>query len=107
MEETNKVIEIKECKYRLPCGRCDKYDKDCDIAIAEMQMKNDFFTEPKKAIDYPVHSLKDNCIHNWELHFDNDSSSDTGTYYVCSKCGTISTTTLEILNNTEVANYDE
>lgn len=21
---------MEECKYRLPCGRCEKFNKDCD-----------------------------------------------------------------------------
>lgn len=23
----------KECKYRMPCGRCDKFDSFCDMNI--------------------------------------------------------------------------
>ena len=36
---------VKECEYKLPCGRCNKYDDFCDA--------------PK---DYDV---KFNCNHKW------------------------------------------
>ena len=30
VKEEDYDISMGKCKYRLSCGRCDKYDKDCD-----------------------------------------------------------------------------
>lgn len=27
---------MKDCKYRLPCGRCDKFDSFCDMGDIEI-----------------------------------------------------------------------
>ena len=58
---------MEDCKYRLPCGRCDKFeDKVCDAITCEIQK---------------------NCEHNWEL-----SSINIATNIAidkCSKCGAI------------------
>ena len=27
----------EECKYRLPCNWCDKYDRECDVVLWEIK----------------------------------------------------------------------
>ena len=64
---------VKECEYRLPCGRCDKYNKDCDA--------------PK---DY---NPKFNCNHKWLTKIvESDYVDDNGNKYCvihqsCIYCG--------------------
>lgn len=54
---------MKDCKYRLPCGICDKYDMDC--------------CAPKEK----------ECEHDWALDETVIGSFSVANYYVCSKCG--------------------
>lgn len=60
---------MQECKYRLPCGRCEKYNRDCDA--------------PKE------------CNHNWAYDTkQTDSYDENGNrYYLmrkfCIKCGVV------------------
>lgn len=54
---------MKDCKYRLPCGRCEKRGTPCD-AIKEKE-----------------------CEHEWELTGTSISSDYVINYYTCSKCG--------------------
>lgn len=49
------------CKYRLPCGRCEKRGAPCDA--------------PEK------------CEHDWVLDETKIGSFCVTNYYVCSKCG--------------------
>ena len=64
---------IKECEYRLPCGRCDKYDDFCDATK-----------------DY---SVKFNCNHKWLTKVvESDYKDEYGNNYVvvhqkCIHCG--------------------
>ena len=65
---------VKECEYRLPCGRCGKYNKDCDA--------------PK---DY---NPKFNCNHKWLTTkiVESDYVDDNGNKYCvihqsCIYCG--------------------
>lgn len=71
------MIETKECKYRLPCNWCDKFNKFCDM------------TEPIK-IELPD---ANNCDHDWKAESTSMFPSDNGepyyvTKYVCRKCYT-------------------
>lgn len=54
----------KDCKYRLPCGRCDKYDKECDAP---------------------------ECKHNWKFvqEYWNSETNYFFKKYVCTECGDI------------------
>lgn len=60
---------MENCKYRLPCGRCEKFNKDCDA--------------PRK-----------NCNHNWIIEVEESDYRDErgNRYFVvhqhCPLCGT-------------------
>lgn len=51
---------MKECKYRLPCNYCDKYDRVCDVVefeINNMTMgncKHDWLKTKRVTIDNVV-----------------------------------------------------
>lgn len=69
------MIEMKECKYRLPCNWCDKFNKFCDMS------------EPIK-IELPN---ANKCDHDWKVEHTYMFPSDNAepyyvTKYVCRKC---------------------
>lgn len=72
------MVEVDNCKYRLPCNWCDKFNKFCDM------------TEPIK-IELPN---PNNCDHDWEVESTRVFPADGGkpyyiTKYACRKCHTI------------------
>ena len=56
----------EECKYRLPCGRCEKRGASCDA---------------------PDVDVKEECEHDWVLTQTQIDSFYAANHYVCSKCG--------------------
>lgn len=52
------------CKYRLPCGRCEKLGAPCDAPEAPEE-----------------------CKHDWLISEIITDSFGVVNYYVCSKCG--------------------
>jgi len=55
------------CKYKLPCGKCERYDRDCDA---------------------PKYNDSKECEHDWEpmdFEFNKDALSF---HCVCRKCNT-------------------
>lgn len=60
------------CKYRLPCGWCDKKDKLCDLPKTN---------EEKIATLEANHAL--GCDHEWEWIASNSLGE---TFYRCRKC---------------------
>lgn len=72
------MVNFKECKYKLPCNWCDKFNKYCDM------------TEPIK-IEFPD---PEKCDHDWileEIYV--YPSEDFKMYhrgkYICRKCHTV------------------
>lgn len=61
---------MKECKYRLPCGWCDKYDKFCDLSMEQINS-----------------TVEDKCEHDWKFSESRVHTGGTDVYYKCSKCG--------------------
>lgn len=70
-------VEIKRCKYLLPCGYCDKYDIPCKAK------KEDLFNF------YNVPNTEDikKCEHKWEEVGHSVDPDYVIYHYVCSKCG--------------------
>lgn len=64
---------MEECKYRLPCGRCDKFNKECDA---------------------PKDNVLNECEHSWEVTSFDLKNDDLYFYYTCRKCGSIRVTPL-------------
>lgn len=71
---------LQECKYRLPCNWCDKYDRMCEAVLVEIHKRQEEESigrpEPKK------------CDHEWRFL----GSNMTDDYYICNKCGANKTT---------------
>lgn len=64
---------MKECKYRLPCNWCDKFNKLCDM------------TEPIKIeLPYP-----NKCDHYWVYDKRIQATAGITDYSHCVKCGEI------------------
>lgn len=65
----------ENCKYRLPCGWCDRHNRLCDIVQYEINKK------PKE------------CNHNWTIEVSKtDYMDEYGNEYCvvhkhCSECG--------------------
>lgn len=103
------ATDKKKCKYRLPCGWCDKLDKKCsedreltdytvgDFDIPLTQGADKYSALPPNYIDNNDSIIKtitpndvaltnatpDNCIHNWCC-----TGVDTlGANYTCLICG--------------------
>lgn len=71
---------LKDCKYRLPCGWCDKYDRQC-LLIEHEVGKQENNSKPKE------------CEHDWEIEYTYMSipkDKNKEAYYVvkrvCRKC---------------------
>ena len=67
---------MKGCKYLLPCGWCDKYDRRCNVSLEEFE----FFNKEEQ------------CNHNWVTEKAETATKEEAgcvTYYTlrCSICG--------------------
>lgn len=58
-------MELKECKYRLPCSWCDKFDRPCDLRCG----------------------AKKECEHEWKYIGHQSSFSISIFDFICPKCG--------------------
>ena len=82
--------EIKEiCEYRLPCGRCNKFNISCDLSYADFKLMSEIYKIETASKTLKEETLKEECEHEWEL---NDSTYDEISMskinrYICSKCG--------------------
>lgn len=74
---------MRDCKYRLPCNWCDKYDRMCETVLLEIYKQ-----EQKENVGYP----ETECKHNWVVEkAEAVTKEEAGctTYYThrCSICG--------------------
>ena len=60
---------VQECKYRLPCNWCDKYNRPCE------------------AIEYEVFNLEQECDHEWRLVELIKHTGGEDIHERCYKCG--------------------
>lgn len=66
-----------DCKYMLPCGRCDKHGEVCEAFMNEIKMVQEEFKGYKTK----------HCDHDWYVA---GSAAGTKAKYrvlICSKCG--------------------
>lgn len=61
---------MKDCKYRLPCDWCDKFNKKCE------------------EVDYYELPNSDKCNHTWIYDKSFINTGGRTDYYHCVKCGT-------------------
>lgn len=84
-----KIKKIENCKYRLPCGWCDRlndkciFEQSCEATKPSKNKDNDFI---KEVLD--TQSTTAICIHEWEPV---NSINTAGYVYRCRKCGTMKT----------------
>jgi len=57
---------MEQCKYRLPCGYCERINNQCKLLTKNSNKQND-----------------NNCNHRWMFSHDNPSG---GYIYVCANC---------------------
>lgn len=78
---------MEKCKYRLPCGRCDKFDTLCDFN------KDAFISKDDSIIPDP-----NKCDHDWVLTdkynfsytcIDGEEVTFRSNKYVCNKCKSV------------------
>ena len=67
---------MKECKYRLPCDWCDKFNKKCE------------------EVDYYEFPNPDKCNHDWQLeniyvNYASENELRHRAKYVCRKCHSV------------------
>lgn len=76
---------LQNCKYRLPCNWCDKYDRMCEAVLFEIEQDK-------------LYQCLPNHTHNWE---ESCAITDlkTNTKYsmlICSNCGSVTATKQQI-----------
>ena len=74
---------MEKCKYRLPCGWCDRLNDKCvfeQVCEAIKPSKNQDSNYTKEILD--TQSKRTICIHEWEL----DGYSTGGFHYRCRLC---------------------
>lgn len=69
---------VQDCKYRLPCAWCDKYDRPCQAVEYEIARQ-----EREKNL-IPI-----KCDHNWNFRQTVTTTGGTDYHYRCSKCGAL------------------
>ena len=84
-----KIKKIENCKYRLPCGWCDRlndkcvFEQECEVTKPSKNQDNDFI---KEVLDTQTETAI--CIHEWEPV---NSINTAGYVYRCRKCGAMKT----------------
>lgn len=77
------MSELKECKYRLPCGWCDKRNEKCEL----LQKSISVTFSPKREHILAVNAYQHSCKHEWIM----TNQTTPGNYYKCFKCGATKT----------------
>ena len=87
-------MEEKSCKYRLPCGWCDRlndkciFERECEAIKPSKNQDNDFVRE---VLDTQTETAI--CIHEWEFV---NNINTAGCVYRCRKCGAMKTEPINI-----------
>lgn len=77
------MSELKECKYRLPCGWCDRKNEKCELLQKSIPVK----TITKREHILEVNAYQRSCKHEWIM----TNQTTLGNYYKCFKCGATKT----------------
>lgn len=57
---------LRDCKYRLPCAWCDKYDRPCEACLYEIT-KNEMVKMNNEPERIPVsNEIGEHCCHDWK-----------------------------------------
>lgn len=82
---------LQECKYRLPCNWCDKYDRMCEAVLFEI------FKEEQERNRKPE-ECEHECEHEWRY----EGQLGNRHHYTCIKCNTLKAVPLKNLSSTDV-----
>lgn len=79
---------LQDCKYKLPCNWCDKYDRMCEAVLMEIELERKLKNERNAE-----------CKHEWFCeevwHFPNDFGEQINrARFVCRLCGEKYTTNI-------------
>lgn len=73
---------LRDCKYRLPCAWCDKYDRECYAVQYEVAKMN---SEPER-IPVPK-EIGEHCDHNWrDIYISNYIEGKKYALCICENC---------------------
>ena len=79
---------MKICEYFLPCGRCDKFNRACDLTKEDLinykMMVGDISPETAEKM-----KKESECNHEWLFYKSTESTGGKYIYYRCCKCGAI------------------
>lgn len=86
---------LRDCQYRLPCGWCDKYDRQCLLIEYEAsKQKQEKILKPTE------------CEHDWEIEYtymsipeDKNKEAYYVNKYICRKCHESKVTKTDINGN--------
>lgn len=70
------ITIINECKYKLPCGWCEKRNIECECIPEAVPL-----SEMETCKKFPGHRGLESCIWEWV------SLSTLGNHYRCCICG--------------------
>lgn len=73
---------LRDCKYRLPCAWCDKYDRPCEAVEYELLKQQEEITKKLKS---------EECEHEWKY----EGQLGNRHHYRCVKCDTLKAVPLE------------
>ena len=79
---------LQDCKYRLPCNWCDKYDRMCKAVLTEIYKQRQKERNAKE-------SKSEECEHEWRY----EGELGNRHHYRCIKCNTLKAVPLENLGN--------
>ena len=77
------MTELKECKYRLPCGWCDKKNEKCEFSQRTTINKSFDFDDKE---NYFKNLLSPHCDHEWHIKEKTISGRDETRKYICENC---------------------
>lgn len=73
---------IEKCKYLLPCGHCDKFDRLCNYNTP-IELNHEYIEGSQKV---RIFDNKTDCDHQWSWQ---RSTSKGDLLYICKCCGAI------------------
>lgn len=71
----------KLCEYRLPCGRCDKFDINCDLTYEQIELMSKIDKDKETNKTYGC-----SCNHDWQFEYTILNDDGCWEHYYCPKC---------------------
>ena len=80
---------LQDCKYRLPCNWCDKYNRMCEAVLFEIHKQQEEENVGKQNLKQNLNE----CEHEWRY----EGQLGNRHHYTCIKCNTLKAVPLENL----------